>query len=54
MTGLIPSVPDGQLNQIAQEIAVREGKSLQETASLFAALNTALADVNRRLEREIH
>jgi len=36
--------PYGQLNQIAQEIAVREGKSLQEDASLFAALNTALAD----------
>jgi len=36
--------PYGQLNQIAQEIAVREGKSLQVTASLFAALNTALAD----------
>ena len=36
--------PYGQLNQIAQEIAVREGKSLQVTASLFAALNTAQAD----------
>jgi hypothetical protein len=36
--------PYGQLNQIAQEIAVREGNTLQEDASLFAALNTALAD----------
>ena len=36
--------PYGHLNQIAQEIAVREGNTLQEDASLFAALNTALAD----------
>jgi len=36
--------PYGQLNQIAQEVAVREGNTLQEDASLFAALNTALAD----------
>ena len=36
--------PYGQLNQIAQEIAVREGSTLERTASLFAALNTALAD----------
>ncbi|QGZ91496.1 CARDB domain-containing protein [Microcystis aeruginosa] len=36
--------PYGQLNQIAQEIAVSEGNTLQEDASLFAALNTALAD----------
>ena len=36
--------PYGHLNQIAQEIAVREGNTLQKDASLFAALNTALAD----------
>ncbi|WP_230400992.1 vanadium-dependent haloperoxidase [Microcystis aeruginosa] len=36
--------PYGQLNQIAQEIAVKEGTTLGRTASLFAALNTALAD----------
>ncbi|AVQ73978.1 phosphoesterase [Microcystis sp. MC19] len=36
--------PYGQLNQIAQEIAVREGNTLLEDASLFAALNTAQAD----------
>jgi hypothetical protein len=36
--------PYGQLNQIAQEIAVREGNTLQKDASLFAALNTAQAD----------
>jgi len=36
--------PYGHLNQIAQEIAVRQGNTLQEDASLFAALNTALAD----------
>ena len=36
--------PYGQLNQIAQEIAVRDGNTLQKDASLFAALNTALAD----------
>nr|WP_232023685.1 phosphatase PAP2 family protein [Microcystis viridis] len=36
--------PYGQLNQIAQEIAVRQGNTLQKDASLFAALNTALAD----------
>jgi len=36
--------PYGHLNQIAQEIAVRESNTLQEDASLFAALNTALAD----------
>jgi hypothetical protein len=36
--------PYGQLNQIAQEIAVREGNTLAKDASLFAALNTAQAD----------
>lgn len=36
--------PYGQLNQITQEIAVREGNSLAENARLFAALNVALAD----------
>ena len=36
--------PYGQLNQIAQEIAVRQGNTLQKDASLFAAINTALAD----------
>ena len=36
--------PYGHLNQIAQEIAVRQGNTLQKDASLFAALNTALAD----------
>jgi hypothetical protein len=36
--------PYGHLNQIAQKIAVSEGNTLQEDASLFAALNTALAD----------
>lgn len=36
--------PYGQLNQIAQEIAAKENTSLLKTASLFAALNTSLAD----------
>ncbi|GBF79851.1 CARDB domain-containing protein [Aphanothece sacrum] len=36
--------PYGQLSQIAQEVAVREGNSLAENARLFAALNVALAD----------
>jgi hypothetical protein len=36
--------PYGHLNQIAQKIAVSEGNTLQKDASLFAALNTALAD----------
>jgi len=36
--------PYGHLNQIAQEIAVKERSSLEKTASLFAALNTALED----------
>jgi hypothetical protein len=36
--------PYGHLNQIAQGIAVDEGNTLQDDASLFAALNTALAD----------
>jgi hypothetical protein len=36
--------PYGHLNQIAQKIAVSGGNTLQKDASLFAALNTALAD----------
>lgn len=36
--------PYGQLNQITEEIAVREGTSLQDNARLFAALNVSLAD----------
>jgi len=36
--------PFGQWNQIAQEIAVREGNSLVENARLFAQLNIAIAD----------
>lgn len=36
--------PYGQLNQITQEVAVREEGSLLENARLFAALNVALAD----------
>ncbi|WP_013323524.1 CARDB domain-containing protein [Gloeothece verrucosa] len=36
--------PYGQLNQIAEEVAVREGTSLAENARLFASLNVALAD----------
>ena len=36
--------PYGQLNQITQEIAVREGNTLGENARLFAQLHIALAD----------
>lgn len=36
--------PYGQLNQIAEEVAVREGNTLGENARLFAQLNIALAD----------
>lgn len=36
--------PYGQLNQIAQEVAMREENSLAENARLFAELNVALAD----------
>ncbi len=36
--------PYGQLNQIAEEIAVREGNSIFDNARLFASLNVALAD----------
>jgi hypothetical protein len=36
--------PYGQLNQITQEIALREGNSLVDNARLFAALNVSLAD----------
>lgn len=36
--------PYGQLNQIAEEVAVREGNTLVENARLFAQLNIALAD----------
>ncbi|MDJ0662808.1 MAG: CARDB domain-containing protein [Crocosphaera sp.] len=37
--------PNGQLLQIATEVATREGNSVLENARLFAALNVALADV---------
>ena len=36
--------PYGQLNQIAQEVAMREEKTLPENARLFGELNAALAD----------
>ena len=36
--------PYGQLNQIAQEVAIREEKTLPENARLFGELNAALAD----------
>ncbi|HBE17049.1 MAG TPA: phosphoesterase [Cyanobacteria bacterium UBA11149] len=36
--------PYGQLNQIAEEVAIREGNTLSENARLFAQLNIALAD----------
>ena len=36
--------PPGQWNQIAQEIAIDEGNSLEENAQLFAELNVSLAD----------
>jgi hypothetical protein len=36
--------PYGQLNQIAQEVAMREENSLAENARLFAELNVALVD----------
>jgi hypothetical protein len=36
--------PYGQLNQIAEEVAVREDNTLAENARLFAQLNIALAD----------
>jgi hypothetical protein len=36
--------PYGQLNQIAEEIAVREGNSILDNARLFASLNVAIAD----------
>jgi CARDB len=36
--------PYGQLNQIAEEVAVREDNSLADNARLFAQLNIALAD----------
>ncbi len=36
--------PNGQLVQIATEVATREGNSVLENARLFAALNVALAD----------
>jgi hypothetical protein len=37
--------PPGQWNQIAQEVALREGTSLLDNARLFARLNLAQADV---------
>ena len=36
--------PYGQLNQIAEEVAVREGNTLADNARLLAQLNIALAD----------
>ncbi|WP_293130161.1 vanadium-dependent haloperoxidase [Microcoleus sp. bin38.metabat.b11b12b14.051] len=36
--------PYGQLNQIAEEVAMREERSVPENARLFAELNVALAD----------
>ncbi|NJN24077.1 MAG: vanadium-dependent haloperoxidase [Acaryochloridaceae cyanobacterium RL_2_7] len=36
--------PFGHLNQITQEIALREGNSVEENARLFALLNISLAD----------
>jgi len=36
--------PYGQLNQITEEVAVRESNTLSENARLFAQLNIALAD----------
>jgi hypothetical protein len=36
--------PHGQWNQIAQEVALDEGNSLEENARLFAQLNIAMAD----------
>ncbi len=36
--------PYGQLNQIAEEVSMREDKTVPENARLFAELNTALAD----------
>ncbi|MGB6299160.1 MAG: hypothetical protein WBF90_23690 [Rivularia sp. (in: cyanobacteria)] len=36
--------PPGQWNQIAQEVALEKGNSLEENAELFAVLNTGLAD----------
>ncbi|AFY57561.1 PAP2 superfamily protein [Rivularia sp. PCC 7116] len=36
--------PPGQWNQIAQEVALDKGNSLEQNAELFAVLNTGLAD----------
>ena len=36
--------PPGQWNEIAQEVALEEGNSLEENALLFAKLNVAMAD----------
>ncbi|NJM18086.1 MAG: vanadium-dependent haloperoxidase [Richelia sp. RM2_1_2] len=36
--------PPGQWNQIAQEVALDKGNSLEDNAKLFAVLNTGLAD----------
>lgn len=36
--------PPGQWNQVAQEVAIDEGNSLEENALLFAELNVAMAD----------
>ncbi|MCJ8282409.1 MAG: phosphatase PAP2 family protein [Rivularia sp. ALOHA_DT_140] len=36
--------PPGQWNQIAQEVSLNKGRTLEENAKLFAVLNTGLAD----------
>ena len=36
--------PPGQWNEIAQDVALQEGNTLEENAELFAVLNTGLAD----------
>ncbi len=36
--------PPGQWNEIAQDVALEKGNSLEENAELFAVLNTGLAD----------
>ena len=38
--------PPGQWNEIAQEVALDEGNSLEENALLFAQLNVAMADAS--------
>ena len=36
--------PPGQWNQIAQEVSLNKGRTLEQNAELFAVLNTGLAD----------